>query len=692
MIKIKKKSVRVQLILLLSFISVITLLFFSVVTFIYDFNETKKNTVNSLSLLTNIMSDNLIASIEFDDEMSAEAMLNTLRLNVEIDAALLYKGSGTLFSSYINPETDAKAVQALMQSNTLFTKEWSLKNFEYLDFNHIFINRSIVMDNEHLGSLLIIVNTKQLQKSFIERVWMQVLVSIVILGIIIFISNYLQRIFTRPIIKLKDVMAVVAKDQQYKLRIDRKQNDEFADLYNGFNDMLGIIEDQHEHLNLQQQQLASEMADKEQSEILAKLAKQQLENITNTIPSVVCQFTFSLGHLMVSFISNSIKKLHYIEPADVLQDFSCFIKSIHPDDQSFVKYTILDAVAKKSNFSCEYRVLLQHDEKISIQDSKIRWVSLQATVITDDEDEGGDSDDCNLFCETADIKDIKFNSNLIDITEAKIAHEKLLEKQKEIQEIHKHTRDSIKYASLIQSALIPENKIFREYFADFFVIWHPKDIVGGDIYLVEALNENELIIMVIDCTGHGVPGAFVTMLVKAIERQIMANIEEGEVISPAKILALFNVQIKKLLRQESIDSISNSGFDGAVLYFNKQKKIIRFAGAETPLFIVQNNSLSMIKGCRHSIGYRSSDINYEFKEHEIDVSDATQIYLTTDGYLDQNGGEKSFPFGKKRFKQIIEKYYTESFADQQEYLLYELGLYQQDEDRNDDITVIGLNI
>jgi len=690
MIKIKKKSVRVQLILLLSFISVITLLFFSVVTFIYDFNETKKNTVNSLSLLTNIMSDNLIASIEFDDEMSAEAMLNTLRLNVEIDAALLYKGSGTLFSSYINPETDAKAVQALMQSNTLFTKEWSLKNFEYLDFNHIFINRSIVMDNEHLGSLLIIVNTKQLQKSFIERVWMQVLVSIVILGIIIFISNYLQRIFTRPIIKLKDVMAVVAKDQQYKLRIDRKQNDEFADLYNGFNDMLGIIEDQHEHLNLQQQQLASEMADKEQSEILAKLAKQQLENITNTIPSVVCQFTFSLGHLMVSFISNSIKKLHYIEPADVLQDFSCFIKSIHPDDQSFVKYTILDAVAKKSNFSCEYRVLLQHDEKISIQDNKIRWVSLQATVITDDEDD--DSDDCNLFCETADIKDIKFNSNLIDITEAKIAHEKLLEKQKEIQEIHKHTRDSIKYASLIQSALIPENKIFREYFADFFVIWHPKDIVGGDIYLVEALNENELIIMVIDCTGHGVPGAFVTMLVKAIERQIMANIEEGEVISPAKILALFNVQIKKLLRQESIDSISNSGFDGAVLYFNKQKKIIRFAGAETPLFIVQNNSLSMIKGSRHSIGYRSSDINYEFKEHEIDVSDATQIYLTTDGYLDQNGGEKSFPFGKKRFKQIIEKYYTESFADQQEYLLYELGLYQQDEDRNDDITVIGLNI
>jgi len=148
--------------------------------------------------------------------------------------------------------------------------------------------------------------------------------------------------------------------------------------------------------------------------------------------------------------------------------------------------------------------------------------------------------------------------------------------KKEVEEINKHTRDSIEYASLIQGALIPDNHVFDRYFNDSFAIWHPKDIVGGDIYLVEEINENEVIIMVIDCTGHGVPGAFVTMLVKAVERQLTANLNEENVISPAKILSLFNKSIKHLLQQESVDSISNAGFDGGILYYNKTENLYHF--------------------------------------------------------------------------------------------------------------------
>jgi len=264
--------------------------------------------------------------------------------------------------------------------------------------------------------------------------------------------------------------------------------------------------------------------------------------------------------------------------------------------------------------------------------------------------------------------------------------------KKEVEEINKHTRDSIEYASLIQGALIPDNHVFDRYFNDSFAIWHPKDIVGGDIYLVEEINENEVIIMVIDCTGHGVPGAFVTMLVKAVERQLTANLNEENVISPAKILSLFNKSIKHLLQQESVDSISNAGFDGGILYYNKTENLVRFAGAETPLFIIQNGEMNMIKGNRHSIGYKKSDANYEFTDHTIDVNQPTQIYLTTDGYLDQNGGGKGFPFGKKRFKNLILESANESFADQQELLLYELQKYQKNNERNDDITVIGIKI
>lgn len=275
-----------------------------------------------------------------------------------------------------------------------------------------------------------------------------------------------------------------------------------------------------------------------------------------------------------------------------------------------------------------------------------------------------------------------------DITEQK-------KMEKEVRAMHKHTRESIEYASLIQHSLIPSNNLFRKYFSDYLTIWHPKDIVGGDIYLFEELrDENECLLIVVDCTGHGVPGAFVTMLVKAIERQVIAKINNDLSIdvSPAWILAYFNRTMKKLLKQENESSISNAGFDGAILYYNKREKVMKYAGAETALFYVEDDELKTLKGDRHSVGYKKSDMNYKFKEHIINAKDGMKFYISTDGYLDQNGGEKGFPFGKKRFSEIISEFHHESFADQQEIFLDSLHEYQQNEDRNDDVTVIGMKI
>ncbi|NOQ30861.1 MAG: transporter substrate-binding domain-containing protein [Helicobacteraceae bacterium] len=263
----------------------------------------------------------------------------------------------------------------------------------------------------------------------------------------------------------------------------------------------------------------------------------------------------------------------------------------------------------------------------------------------------------------------------------------------EIEEINKHTRDSIEYASLIQSALIPDNTLFRNYFQDYFTVWQPKDTVGGDVYLFEELREEECLLMVIDCTGHGVPGAFVTMLVKAIERQITAQINNSdEVVSPAKILSIFNRNMKQLLKQETSDSISNAGFDGGIIYYNKKDKIIKFAGAETPLFYVENDELKIIKGNRYSVGYKKCTMDYEYKEHSIDVKEGMQFYLTTDGYLDQNGGEKGFPFGKKKFSNILKEHYTEIMSKQEDIFLNKLAQYQGDWDRNDDVTFVAFKI
>ena len=275
-----------------------------------------------------------------------------------------------------------------------------------------------------------------------------------------------------------------------------------------------------------------------------------------------------------------------------------------------------------------------------------------------------------------------------DITERKKTEQELIE-------VHDKISDSIEYASLIQHALIPDNNLISKQFSDYFSIWQPKDVVGGDIYLFEELrDQNECLLMVIDCTGHGVPGAFVTMLVKAIERQIISKIENDRSIdvSPAWILSYFNKTMKKLLQQESDESISNAGFDGGIIYYNKKEQILKFAGAETPLFYIQDEELISIKGNRHSIGYKKSKIEYEFKEHVINVKEGMKFYLTTDGYLDQNGGNKGFPFGKKRFLDVIKEYNTEPFTDQKEILLNALCHYQGDEDRNDDVTLIGFEI
>jgi len=299
-----------------------------------------------------------------------------------------------------------------------------------------------------------------------------------------------------------------------------------------------------------------------------------------------------------------------------------------------------------------------------------------------------------------------FTSVRFDITDKKNVEEftfnlskKIKVQTKEIEATHKHTRQSIEYASLIQSAVLPNHDLFTRYFKEYFAIWHPKDVVGGDIYLFNELrHKGECLIMFIDCTGHGVPGAFVTMLVKAVEVQIIAKImnEPKLEVSPAWVLSYFNQVLKKLLKQDNADSISNAGFDGGIIYYNKKEKILKFAGAETSLFYIDTKgSLETVKGNRYSVGYKKCDANYEYKETLINVEEGMKFYCTTDGYFDQNGGDKGFPFGKKRFKNLIEEYHAEAMAEQQEFFLYELAQYEEmsgKPERNDDITLIAFTI
>ncbi|KEA64669.1 Sensory box/GGDEF family protein [Marinobacterium lacunae] len=274
----------------------------------------------------------------------------------------------------------------------------------------------------------------------------------------------------------------------------------------------------------------------------------------------------------------------------------------------------------------------------------------------------------------------------INITERK-------ETERQLEAFNRKISDSIEYGSLIQTALLPEPDTLQAFFDTHFTVWQPKDVVGGDIFLFDPLrNDSEALLMVIDCTGHGVPGAFMTMLVKAVERGIVSDLRAGlQEVHPAEILQRFNRTIRTLLRQDNPGSASNAGLDGAVLYFDKARDILRYAGAETPLFYFdQARELNVIKGDRQGIGYRSSDPHYVFTEHELSISSLHSLLVTTDGYIDQNGGNKGFPFGKRRLKELLIEYRDQPLSELNDVLLGRLADWQGQEERSDDVTLVGI--
>jgi serine phosphatase RsbU (regulator of sigma subunit) len=289
-----------------------------------------------------------------------------------------------------------------------------------------------------------------------------------------------------------------------------------------------------------------------------------------------------------------------------------------------------------------------------------------------------------------------------DMMHRSIMEQDILEEKRRTEEVHQQLQDSIRSAAQIQHTLPASDEILNTFFHEQFHIWKPKDVVGGDIYLFSTLrHEGEGILMMIDCTGHGVPGAFLTMLAQAVYQQLITNLmnRQGE-ISPAKLLSEFNTMLKKLLKQETNhnkpltdkNNYHDVGLDAGIVYCDKQRNLVRFAGAHTPLFYLNGTELNVIKGDRHSLGYRSSRADLTFSDHDVIATPFTTFYLTTDGYLDQNGGEKDLPFGKKRFEKIIAEQHQRSLIQQKNNFLKALQDHQKDNHQTDDITLLAFRL
>lgn len=279
-------------------------------------------------------------------------------------------------------------------------------------------------------------------------------------------------------------------------------------------------------------------------------------------------------------------------------------------------------------------------------------------------------------------------SHALNLELNRTLEEKVKHRTKELKRKNDEIMESIGYAALIQNSILPSNDILGKYLKDFYVLWKPKGVVGGDFYWFYKKDKNFLL-AVVDCTGHGVPGALLTMTATSVLERIVAHINHSD---PAVILKELNRILKRILRQEDSDYITDDGLDIGLCHYDDDEKTITYSGSKIRLHVVDNGGLTEIKGDRQGIGYDRSDEDYEYTNHKIPVTKDKTFYMTTDGYLDQSGGEYEYGFGWTKYKRLLIENHKDNMTTQIEKLEQALNQYQSECEQRDDITLLGFRV
>jgi serine phosphatase RsbU (regulator of sigma subunit) len=259
-----------------------------------------------------------------------------------------------------------------------------------------------------------------------------------------------------------------------------------------------------------------------------------------------------------------------------------------------------------------------------------------------------------------------------------------------------HIKSSIEYAKTIQNSILPIEKNIVKYFEPA-IIFRPKDVVSGDFYWFTTEKDREgkelIFFAVVDCTGHGVPGAFMSLIGSRLLNEI---VNEKKIINPAQVLEFLNVGIQVALKQDQTDN--NDGMDICLCRFEKAEKKdwkIQYCGAKRPLYYYQrseSNKIRTIEGDRKAIGgIRAKRSKVFYTNKEIVLQKGDTVYLSTDGFVDQNTANRK-KFGTYRLLNILEEIKEKPLKEQKERLEKELDTFMQQTEQRDDITFIGFRL
>ncbi|ANQ47842.1 SpoIIE family protein phosphatase [Flammeovirga sp. MY04] len=264
----------------------------------------------------------------------------------------------------------------------------------------------------------------------------------------------------------------------------------------------------------------------------------------------------------------------------------------------------------------------------------------------------------------------------------------------EVNEQNIKITNSLRAAQTIQHAILPPSELLKKVFNSYFTIYRPKDIVSGDFYWYgESQGEDNITykyFACVDCTGHGVPGALMSMIGKTILQEI---VDKGLAKDPAKILEMINTRIISYLRQQ--ENSINDGMDISLIRFTDQEgsvKSIDFAGAKSDIYKIdkQKNTLKRYRGSRKFIGgHQRKDIN--FSTTNIPINKGDYIFMLTDGLLDQNN-IKNDKFGRRYFEDYLRQHSNNPLKDVGDLLEAALDVHQKNVPQRDDITVIGIEM
>jgi len=272
-----------------------------------------------------------------------------------------------------------------------------------------------------------------------------------------------------------------------------------------------------------------------------------------------------------------------------------------------------------------------------------------------------------------------------------------IEAQKEeLTEKNHEIMDSIRYASRIQYAILPPDDLVQKTLPDSFVLFKPRDIVSGDFYFVSPVTtstnppEKLALFAAVDCTGHGVPGAFMSIVGNNFLQEALTR---PEVNSTGESLDFLNAGVIRTLRQniEQEDKVRD-GMDLALCAINYERMKLYFSGAKNPIYYIRDGEVNEIKGDKRPIGELYEDEVLNYTTHAVDLKKGDVIYVFTDGYADQFGGEKEKKFTYKRFRDLLISIHQLPMSEQKEILWREFLSWKGDLEQIDDVCIIGVRV